>query len=123
MKREVDAAEVLSATLPGEASDFDKFFCTFPLKKIQFCGDGQIAAMVDTQDQIYLWNSVIHRLVGQISFHQLDALKAQTPVILVHGSASNGCRLFSGKMSEGTPVLVLNIGNVMQIDRKSLLTA
>lgn len=79
VKTRVEPGDLLAGTSDGPVADFDKSFCTFGITKWHWCANGRIAAFSDAQENVYLWNAVIHKLIGQIAL-QIDSLKAQNPV-------------------------------------------
>jgi hypothetical protein len=78
IKAQLQPEDLLAAD--GEVDSFDKAFLTFGIRGWNWCESGRLACFADTQDNVYLWNAVIHKLMGQISLANLDALKQQNPV-------------------------------------------
>ena len=79
LKCQTGPEELLSGMSGEEVDSFDKAFLTFGIRSWKWCQTGRIACFSDAQENVYLWNAVIHKLMGQITL-QLDALKLQNPV-------------------------------------------
>lgn len=55
--------------------------CSFGIKNWQWCLSGRLAGFSDSQEILYLWNAVNHKLMGKICLNQLEALKQQNPIV------------------------------------------
>ena len=58
-----------------------QFPLLFGIKNWEWCKSGKLAVFSDSQEVLYLWNAINHKLMGKICLNQLDALKQQNPIV------------------------------------------
>lgn len=61
-------------------SDLD-MNCSFGIKNWKWSMNGRLAAFSDSQEILYLWNAVNHKLMGKICLNQIESLKQQNPIV------------------------------------------